>query len=296
VSEQSSSDRSLTWDSEELWRRLSPLLPDLSIEVLARCDSTNNQVLQRLRGASAGGALPDGTRLPGRRASDTQPCLLVAEQQTAGRGRLGRTWQSASGASLTFTLALPMSPPNWSGLSLAVGVALAEALEPAAESEPPRLRLKWPNDVWYDERKLGGILVETLTVGDQRMVVIGIGLNVRPMEIGAVSTGYACICEFDAAATVPGVLHRVALPLVNALRAFEREGFPAFRTRFAARDVLDGRVVRSGGIEGVAQGVDADGALRVLSADGSTQLITSNEVSVRASPWDQSTLSGSPPC
>ena len=67
----------------------------------------------------------------GRRSMDTQPCLLVAEQQLRGRGRVGRSWQSRAGASLTFSLALPLSPVDWSGRSLAVGVALAGALEPS---------------------------------------------------------------------------------------------------------------------------------------------------------------------
>lgn len=289
-------DRPLPWDSEGLWRRLSPLLPDLSIEVLARTDSTNSHVLQRLRGAEGHRGAADAQRLPGRRASDAQPSLIVAEQQVAGRGRMGRTWQSSAGESLTFTLALPMSPPDWSGLSLAVGVSLAEALEPprTADGAAPLLRLKWPNDIWYDERKLGGILIETVAVGDQRMVVIGVGLNVQPMELGSVSTGFASVSEFEPTANVPEVLHRVALPLVVALRAFEREGFAAFLSRYAERDVLRGRVVRSGALEGIAQGVDADGALRIETAEG-LQRVTSHEVSVRTSPWEQTTLSG-PPC
>jgi BirA family biotin operon repressor/biotin-[acetyl-CoA-carboxylase] ligase len=291
----SHSERTLAWDAEGLWRRLSPLLPDLSVEVLAKTDSTNNQILQRLRGASGGGTTPDGTRLPGRRASDTQPCLLVAEQQTAGRGRMGRAWQSGAGASLTFTLSLPLNPPSWSGLSLAVGVSLAESLDPLAGPDTsPRVRLKWPNDLWFEERKLGGVLIETLTVGDQRMVVIGIGINVQSMELGAVSTGYASVSEFDPMATVPGVLHRIAMPLVVALRVFERDGFASFRERYEQRDVLLGRQVRGGAIEGQALGVDDSGALLVQTPDG-LQPIVSHEVSVRTSPWDQTTMSG-PPC
>ena len=75
----------------------------------------------------------------GRRSADVQPCLLVAEQQTRGRGRLGRGWIASAGASLTFSLALPLAPEEWSGLSLAVGLALAEALDPTAAS-PARRR------------------------------------------------------------------------------------------------------------------------------------------------------------
>ena len=81
--------------------------------------------------------------------ADTQPCLLVAEQQIGGRGRIGRAWRSAPGASLTFSLALPLAPADWSGLSLAVGVALAEALQPGPRAEGrPWLAVKWPNDLW----------------------------------------------------------------------------------------------------------------------------------------------------
>lgn len=294
MNDRSPPERPLAWEAEALWQQLEPMLPDLSVEVLARTDSTNNQVLQRLRGAAAAPA-PEGARLPGRRASDTQPCLLVAEHQTAGRGRLGRSWQSRAGASLTFTLALPLSPPDWSGLSLAIGVALAEALDPLPPdgAGTPLLRLKWPNDIWLDERKLGGILIETLSVGEQRMAVIGVGLNVLPMEIGAVSTGYACLTEILPDATVPAVLHRVAPPMVQALREFERHGFAAFQARYARRDLLAGRGVRSGSTEGVAVGVGPDGALLVRTAEGE-QRIVSSEVSVRTSPWDQSTLPGLP--
>ena len=114
--------------------------------MLARADSTNTLLLDRARALAgapdavitrpgeldnAGAATTEPTPL-GRRGADVQPCLLVAEQQTRGRGRLGRDWVSSAGASLTFSLALPLAPADWSGLSLAVGLALAEALEPAA--------------------------------------------------------------------------------------------------------------------------------------------------------------------
>jgi BirA family transcriptional regulator, biotin operon repressor / biotin---[acetyl-CoA-carboxylase] ligase len=278
----------LAWDAESLWRQLEPLLPGLAVEVVARSESTNTQLLQRLRGAQ-GAALQDMV-LPGRRASDTQPCLLVAEHQTVGRGRMGRSWQAAPGASLTFSLALPLAPVDWSGLSLAVGVALAEALDHAPAGSP-HIGLKWPNDLWLDQRKLGGVLIETVSIGSQRMAVIGIGLNVRPMEVAAVSSGYACLSELDPTASAPAVLHRLAGPLVLALRSFERQGFGAFHARFAARDVLRGHSVRSGLIEGVAQGVAPSGALQVATQAG-MQLISSNEVSVRLAAWGPTTPSG----
>jgi BirA family biotin operon repressor/biotin-[acetyl-CoA-carboxylase] ligase len=206
----------LHWGAEALWQQLQPLLPGLSVEVLARAESTNTVLLERARvlggdrdapisrpgeldSAVAGGPTPLG-----RRGADVQPCLLVAEQQTRGRGRLGRDWVSSTGASLTFSLALPLAPADWSGLSLAVGLALAEALEPlpqAGAGAPPRLRLKWPNDLWLVDdpaapgrgRKLGGILIETVSVGQRRMCVVGVGLNVLPQPVPDFPHGYASL-------------------------------------------------------------------------------------------------------
>ena len=166
-------DAPLDWRAESLWEALSPLLPGLSVEVVRQCPSTNTALLERARAAVQ--APPEAgeagiqvrrsveSRAFGSRASDTLPCLLVAEHQTGGRGRMGRTWTAAPGASLTFSLSLPMAPRDWSGLSLVVGTVLAEALQASsAPGSAPRIGLKWPNDLWLDGRKLGGILILNL--------------------------------------------------------------------------------------------------------------------------------------
>jgi BirA family biotin operon repressor/biotin-[acetyl-CoA-carboxylase] ligase len=298
-------NRHLHWNAEALWRQLEPLLPGLSVEVVAQADSTNSRLLDRARqfsglrdapitrpgqlddGAPATG---DGARSPyGRRAGDTQPCLLVAEHQTRGRGRLGRDWQSSAGLSLTFSLSLPLAPRDWSGLSLAIGLALADALDPPAET-PPRIGLKWPNDLWLLDapgapmlgRKLGGILIETVAVGSRRMCVVGIGLNVLPQPAEGLSSGYACLQELDPQASAPAALAAVAAPLVHTLRRFETEGFTPFAPGYARRDLLRGQRVTANTpepLEGIAEGVDERGALRVRS--GTLHSLVSGEVSVR---------------
>jgi BirA family transcriptional regulator, biotin operon repressor / biotin---[acetyl-CoA-carboxylase] ligase len=290
--------RHLHWGAEALWEALSPLLPGLSVEVVARVESTNTRLLERARQASGlrdapvtrPGQLIDGAGEPpsphGRRAGDIQPCLLVAEHQTRGRGRLGRDWQAAPGASLTFSLSLPLAPRDWSGFSLAVGVALADALEPPGPA-PARIGLKWPNDLWLVDapgrgRKLGGVLVETLAVGTRRMCVVGAGLNVLPQQLEGLGHGYACLAEVDPAANAPRALACVAEPLVRAILRFEREGFAPFAEAYARRDLLRGhRVVTSGpdATEGLAEGVDERGALRVRGE--ALHTLSSGEVSVR---------------
>lgn len=278
------------WGAEALWQQLVPLLPGLSIEVLARTDSTNTQLLERSRLQSHGRANAGAF---GRRADDTNPCLLVAEHQTGGRGRLGRNWRSSPAVSLTFSLALPVRRRDWSGLSLAVGVAVAEAFDPLPPGRAAHLQLKWPNDVMLvldaDDadargRKLGGILIESVAVGEQRMAIVGIGLNVRPLDLGAMSVGIASLQELDPWIDPPRALAQLALPLVQALLEFERAGFGAFADRFAARDLLRGRVVTTtlpGVEEGLADGVDrASGALRVLTS-GAEHLVSGGEVTVR---------------
>jgi BirA family biotin operon repressor/biotin-[acetyl-CoA-carboxylase] ligase len=289
----------LQWNAEALWQRLEPLLPGLSVEVLARADSTNTRLLEHSRHAGTRAA-DDATRpgeLPGaslrRRAADIQPCLLVAEQQTAGRGRLGRNWLSTPGASLTFSLSLPLAPLDWSGLSLAVGLALAEALDPCAATALPRIHLKWPNDLWLLDapghgRKLGGILVETASLGERRLCVVGVGLNVAPQPVQGLSQGFACLQELQPGITAPSVLSRVAEPLVRALLRFQAEGFAPCMAGYARRDLLRGHAVTTTLAElpqGVAEGVDERGALRVR--DGQVHRVVSGEVSVRLQPGSQ---------
>jgi BirA family biotin operon repressor/biotin-[acetyl-CoA-carboxylase] ligase len=298
------------WGAEALWQELEPLLPGLSVEVVARISSTNTALLERARVNMS--AIDDAAAelvqvrrsvesgAFGRRAADVQPCLLVAEHQTGGRGRMGRVWKAAPVASLTFSLSLPMNPPDWSGLSLAVGVALAEALDPRSPGDTgaPRIGLKWPNDLWLMEagaegarigRKLGGVLIETVAAGPRRLAVIGIGINVLPMHATTeLNTGYGCVQELDPALTAPATLARVAPPLVKALIEFNRRGFGAFVDRFAERDLLRGRAItttQADVAEGIAGGVSANGMLRVDTPAGPRE-VGSGEVSVRLTPTD----------
>jgi BirA family biotin operon repressor/biotin-[acetyl-CoA-carboxylase] ligase len=263
-----------------------PLLAGFTVEVLPEVDSTNSELMRRFKGTD-------------RIAPQTEPTLLVAEQQSAGRGRLGRTWASQRGSSLMFSLGLPLAPTDWSGLSLAVGVSLADSLEPPygrAEdtASPEKIQLKWPNDLWLTTpdgpHKLGGVLVETAAAADgQRFVVIGVGINIHPPALtpeaasaAAVPPGglHSLLPELDA----PAALLRVAAPLVRAVLAFEQFGFAPFQSRFARRDALNGRAVAlSDGTQGTAMGVADHGALRLATASGVVD-VTSAEVSVRPVP------------
>ena len=282
------------WGAEALWQALVPLLPGLSIEVVQTLDSTNSELTERLRNASRVQKAPSDRRGGrGGRVDDLFPQLLVAINQTAGRGRLGRRWHSTAGASLTFSLALPLARADWSGLSLAIGLAVVEALDPDGR----RLGLKWPNDLILcdggDEagedkapgagRKLGGILIESVAVGEQRAAVIGIGINVIPQPVAEADYGAAALTELWPEATPQDTLARIGEPLVRALLAFERDGFAPLQDAYARRDVLRGQVVRTTDRampEGVAAGVDADGALKVAGG-GQTRRVLSGEVSVR---------------
>jgi BirA family biotin operon repressor/biotin-[acetyl-CoA-carboxylase] ligase len=250
----------LRWPSEAIWEAVAPELPDFTVEVLPSIDSTNSELMRRAR------------------AGRTEPVLLVAETQTAGRGRLGRDWQSAPpadvGASLTFSLGLPLHMSDWSGLSLAVGVSVADSLH-------PDIQLKWPNDLWWQDRKLGGILIETASLGETRYAVIGVGLNIAPREATGLSTPPAWLGELQPGMDAPQALLRLAAPLVQTVRHFEALGFAPFRAGFMARDALAGRQVSlSDGTAGMARGVDGRGALLVHTAAGE-QAVGSAEVSVR---------------
>jgi BirA family biotin operon repressor/biotin-[acetyl-CoA-carboxylase] ligase len=286
---------------------LSALLPGLSIEVVARCESSNTVLVERARRSGGlsevvpsrpgeleppiSGPMPLlATTKLGRRAGDTQPCLLVAEQQTRGRGRWGRSWQSSVGASLTCSLALPFTPPDWSGLSLAMGVALAEALAPPAPHDGASIGLKWPNDLMRIEgaqplRKLGGVLIESVPVGQRRMAVIGLGLNIATQPVVDLQTGFACMQEFEPGIDAPHTLARIARPWVEAVLLFQREGFAPFKPRFERLDCLKGHVVTTTLDDlpsGVAEGVDDSGAL-LVRVGPSLRTVGVGDVSVRPS-------------
>ncbi len=290
----------LPWQADVLQSQLAAEWPGLVVEVVAEAGSTNSVLLTRARApldSEAGVQVRRSVESAafGSREPVPAACLLVAEHQSAGRGRQGRHWQAAPGASLTFSLGLTLAAADWSGLSLAVGVALCEALAGGATAVP-QLALKWPNDLWLlDEpidrlgagRKLGGILIETVASGAQRHAVIGVGLNVAPFDAVDARSGFASLHELDPTLTAPQALARVALPLLRALRQFERDGFTAFDDRFMALDLLRGRSVSTtlpGVPEGIACGVSATGALRVRTGSGAdTHIVdvSSGEVSVR---------------
>ena len=250
------------WPAEAIWEQVFPWLPDFTVEILPEIDSSNSELMRRAR------------------AGQLEPTLLVAERQTAGRGRMGRVWQSQPGDSLTFSLSLPIAPQDWSGLSLAVGLSLAESLH-------PDVRLKWPNDLWMQERKLGGILVEAASMGGRSQVVIGVGLNIRPRPADGLNTPPAALTECWPEATAAAALARLAAPLIQTILAFETTGFAPLEARFEARDVLKGRRVHtSDGLQGTSRGVSASGALR-LQTDAGVVDIHSSEVSVRPFAEDQ---------
>jgi BirA family transcriptional regulator, biotin operon repressor / biotin---[acetyl-CoA-carboxylase] ligase len=245
----------LRWPAEAIWEAVAPGLPGFTVEVLPQVDSTNTELMRRAR------------------AGQCEPVLLVAESQTAGRGRLGRDWQS-DGGSLAFSLGLPLQMADWSGLSLAVGVSVVTSLHPS-------LQLKWPNDVWLQDRKLAGILIETANINSTRYAVIGVGVNIAPREATGLATPPAWLQELLPGVDAPQTLLRLAAPLVQAIKRFEVQGFTPSLQAFHARDALAGRdVTLSDGTLGQARGVDSSGALLVHTSAG-LKKISSSEVSVR---------------
>lgn len=244
--------------------QVAPVLPGFTVEILAQIDSTNSELMRRAK------------------AGQTAPILLVAEHQTAGRGRLGRTWFDAGAGlkspDLMFSLGLELAPADWSGLSLAVGIGIAQSLH-------PQLRLKWPNDLWINGRKLGGILIETAPLAAQpsRYLVIGVGVNILPRDGTGLATPPAGLAELLPGVDASVALGHIALPLVAAVKQFEQSGFAPFQRRFNELDALAGQEVTVSGsnpVSGTAQGVDAMGSLLLQSTAGVVK-ISSSEVSVR---------------
>jgi BirA family biotin operon repressor/biotin-[acetyl-CoA-carboxylase] ligase len=239
------------------------------IDVLPRCDSTNAVLLSR---AEAGA--PSGT-------------VVIADEQTAGRGRRGRSWFASPADSLTFSLLWRFAPGTApAGLSLAVGVAVARALQKAGAGETA---LKWPNDILKNGGKLGGILVE-LVPGAPHAAVIGIGINLRlpagmPDDVRAASAAIGAAGSAGSATDPNPLLAALLGELLVTLDSFAAQGFAAIREEWMARHAhQNARVSLSADFgqprEGICRGVDTDGAL-LLEVDGRVERILSGEVSLR---------------
>ena len=221
-------------------------------------------------------------------AGAAQGTVVIAETQTAGRGRLGRSWHSPPGLNLYATIILRPQRPiaEVPRLSLVAGIAAAEALATAA---PGMVALKWPNDVWLNGRKAGGIIAEAITDARQRLacVLLGIGLNLNlasadlPEDLSAkatsvrIATGRRC----DRIAIAAALFSR----LDSRYTENEAEGFAAVQGEYERYFALTGKPVTviDGGarLSGRVTGIDAEGALILETASGSRRVMA-GEVSV----------------
>jgi len=238
-----------------------------TLEVAWAVDSTNSELLRR-------GPAPGAS-------------VLLAERQTAGRGRLGRAWASPLGAQVCLSVRRGFDGglARLGGLSLVAGIAVAEALRGLGYAE---VGLKWPNDLVAAGHKLGGLLVEG---GGEHAgpvhAVIGLGLNVRLPEAAAAGIDQPWTDLSRLAGQCPprtAIAAAVLGRLLPALEAFDRDGLAPFLPRYAALDALAGRPVRvlvgGAAVEGRAAGLAPDGGLRVDTGAGE-RVFHAGEVSVR---------------
>jgi len=246
----------------------------VAVEVVAETGSTNADLLARVTAV-------DGGRL-------VAPVLLVAESQTAGRGRAGRPWQTTRTSALTFSLAWKFNRPLHAliGLPLAVGVVLAEALGIFGID----VELKWPNDVLRDGAKLAGILIETAqdksTGAAATWTVIGIGVNLTmppdlQQRIGRAVADVSELLTHERERLLAILLSALA----DALADFDARGFAPFVARWNRLHAYTGRTVRildDGRVlhEGVAVGVDEQGCFLMDTASGRVA-VTAGDVSLR---------------
>jgi BirA family biotin operon repressor/biotin-[acetyl-CoA-carboxylase] ligase len=256
--------------SDEIVAALGGRADDVAVEVVDTVDSTNSELLRRAP------------------RSDIHRRLLVAELQTAGRGRRGRHWTAVAGGSLTFSLGwhFEQGAGFLAGLSLAVGVAVVRGLEAAGFSG---IELKWPNDLVYGRRKLGGILIEVS--GDSlgpSLTVIGVGINVAlpaaaRREIAQPVTDLATVASRPIDRNT--VLASIISALIDVLERYSSDGFAPFLMEWQRRHALQKKPVQvllpDGGIaRGDVVGVDAQGAL-VIDQQGRRLRFVTGEVSLR---------------
>ncbi|MFV8784273.1 bifunctional biotin--[acetyl-CoA-carboxylase] ligase/biotin operon repressor BirA [Microbulbifer sp. SA54] len=252
--------------SSHLSAEAKPLLQQLQVH--DQVDSTNARVLSALEAGRGHGQ------------------VVLAEQQTAGRGRRGRSWASPFGAGVSVSLGWQFQGgvQLLEGLSLAVGVALARAL---AVFDVPDVRLKWPNDVWCQGRKLAGVLLELSgDLTDRCAVVVGIGLNMR---LPAAAAGTIDQPWIDLEQVRPGISrNRLVAEMLNQLLplldTYPAGGFAPWREPWQALDQFAGAEVCLQSAQqrwcGIERGVDKSGAL-LLETDGDLRTFHGGEISLR---------------
>lgn len=263
-------------DAALVRRDLNPAAAALlaHLDLRETVDSTNAEAMRQAQ-AGAGSGL-----------------VCSAEQQSAGRGRRGRTWVSPFARNLYLSVVwqFDQGAAALEGLSLAVGVAVARAL---AANELPAVQLKWPNDVMYRGAKLGGILLEmTGDAAGACQVIVGVGLNVAMpgSAAGGIDQAWTDI-ETIGEGVRPGrntLLAALLNELLPQLAGFEQQGFALWRDEWMALDAFAGApvVLRTGAQEmaGIARGVDLRGALQLETAGAGLQCIYGGEISLRPAP------------
>jgi BirA family biotin operon repressor/biotin-[acetyl-CoA-carboxylase] ligase len=220
-----------------------------------------------------------------------QADVCIAEYQSSGRGRRGRVWLAplASGLCLSMSWHFDGLPPQIAALGLVAGVATAAALDSLGV---PGVRLKWPNDIWIDDRKLGGILIEMRAeAAGPAFVVVGTGLNIdlpdstraAVLERGVSAVDLREVCSGPPPSRTL-IAARIVLHQLEALRRFTTEGFAPFLPEWRRRDALIGREVAitrdDGVLVGRASGIADDGALLLATPGGMSRQV-SGDVSVR---------------
>jgi BirA family biotin operon repressor/biotin-[acetyl-CoA-carboxylase] ligase len=241
-----------------------------TIDIRDTVDSTNSALMALAATGAACGA------------------VIAAEWQTRGRGRLGRHWRAGIGEALTYSLLwrFTRGAAGLSGLSLAIGIAIARALEGLGV---PDVALKWPNDILWRGRKLGGVLTEL--AGDAlgpTAAVIGVGINSRLSEGTRAAIGQAAADLAEASGDAPDrnrVLAAALLELHGVLATFEHDGFAPLRAEWQRRHAHQGARVTltlpdGGTVSGHARGVAEDGALLLEAREG-TRRFHSGEISLR---------------
>ncbi|WP_449287604.1 biotin--[acetyl-CoA-carboxylase] ligase [Marinobacter sp. PE14] len=240
---------------------------ELSLTVLDEVDSTNAEVIRKIAAGSKG--------IP----------VVIADCQTSGRGRRGRVWQSPRGENLYLSMGLTFHGGFGvlDGLSLVLGVAVANALERLGV---PEVGLKWPNDIFLPDGKLGGILVELQGELEEGVVqvIAGIGLNVHMSRADGVDQPWSSLAR--ACPQVEWSRSQIGGAIIDAVfdavALFSDIGFSDFRESWQRRDVFMGKSLKAqgGDVEGVGCGIDDAGNYQIRTENGLVP-VRAGEISLR---------------